>query len=96
MLQSHLKATKYRNKSVPLYEDLSIVYAKDHANGKDAKTPNDVVEELEKEKNENSGMDGLDDIVEDDLCAPTPSIGTKKKKEATNVQQMIIEGMRKM
>uniref|UniRef100_A0A2N9IVH8 Myb/SANT-like domain-containing protein n=1 Tax=Fagus sylvatica TaxID=28930 RepID=A0A2N9IVH8_FAGSY len=34
-------AGSFRNKSFPLYEDLCIVYAKDHATGKDAQTPAD-------------------------------------------------------
>jgi hypothetical protein len=63
-------AGSFRNKSFPLYEDICIVYAKNHAIGKDAQTPADVIEELETyidDTNHNVG-NGLDGIHEDVSC----------------------------
>ncbi|XP_075653486.1 uncharacterized protein LOC142623890 [Castanea sativa] len=71
-VQSHKGAAACRNKSFPHYEDLCIVYAKDHATGKDAQAPADVVEELEVEKND----DKLDDILEDVDCTQIPTPGS--------------------
>lgn len=59
------KVAGFRNNSFPFYEELSIVYVKDHANVKNVESHVDVVEELEKEWRSN-GKDELHGILEDD------------------------------
>ncbi|XP_048334884.1 uncharacterized protein At2g29880-like [Ziziphus jujuba] len=63
---SHIKAASFKNKSFPLYEDLSIVYAKDHANGKNAESPINVAENLDMEGK------GNDDIEKNGKDAESP------------------------
>ncbi|KAK4558151.1 hypothetical protein RGQ29_007779 [Quercus rubra] len=99
-VQSHKRVTTCRKKSFPHYEDLCIVYAKDHAIGKDSQAPIDVVEELEAEKND----DKLDDIHEDVDCMqiPTPgSIGEeqnarKKKRRIQSGEDNMVEAMKEV
>ncbi|KAL4619798.1 hypothetical protein ACB092_06G106300 [Castanea dentata] len=96
---SHKEATACRNKSFPHYEDLCIVYAKDHATGKDAQAPADV-EELEAEKND----DKLDDIFEDMDCTQIPTPGSngeeqnarKKKRRIKCGKDNMVEAMKEV
>ncbi|XP_030941092.1 uncharacterized protein At2g29880-like [Quercus lobata] len=99
-VQSHKGAIACRNKSFPHYEDLCIVYAKDHATGKDAQAPADVVEELEAEKND----DKLDDIPEDVDCTQIPTPGSngeeqnarKKKRKIQSGEDNMVEAMKEV
>ncbi|KAH9667989.1 Myb DNA-bind 3 domain-containing protein [Citrus sinensis] len=43
---SHKGATNFKNKAFPYYENLCMIYGKDHAIGKNAEAPADVSEEL--------------------------------------------------
>lgn len=47
-VQSHKEATNFRNKTFPYYEDLCMIYGKDHTTEKNAEAPVDVVEEIER------------------------------------------------
>ena len=53
------------------------MYAKDHATGKDAQAPADVVEELEAKKND----DKLDDIPEDVDYTQIPTPGSNGEEQ---------------
>nr|POF20883.1 hypothetical protein CFP56_42750 [Quercus suber] len=100
MTESHKGAAACRNKSFPHYEDLCIVYAKDHATGKEAQAPADVVEELEVEKND----DKLDDIPEDMDCMQIPTLGSngeeqnarKKKRRIQSGEDNMVEAMKEV
>nr|POF25351.1 uncharacterized protein CFP56_32593 [Quercus suber] len=85
-VQSHKGATACRNKSFPHYEDLCIVYAKDHATGKDSQALADV-EELEVEKND----DKLDDIHEDVDCTQIPTPGSNGEEQNARKKKRIIQ-----
>ncbi|KAK4591755.1 hypothetical protein RGQ29_016269 [Quercus rubra] len=99
-VQSHKGAIACRNKSFPHYEDLCIVYAKDHAIGKDAQAPVDVVEELEVEKND----DKLDDVPEDMDCTQIPTRSNngeeqnarKKKRKIQSGEHIMVEVMKEV
>ncbi|XP_074557060.1 protein ANTAGONIST OF LIKE HETEROCHROMATIN PROTEIN 1-like [Curcuma longa] len=52
-LKTHPDAEQFRYKSLPYYEELSIILGGDRASEKDAQVPADIVEELEKVSNEN-------------------------------------------
>ncbi|KAA8549757.1 hypothetical protein F0562_001225 [Nyssa sinensis] len=56
-------ATMFKNKSLPHFEELLIIFGKDRATGKNAQTAANVVEELDKEgvENETKTGDGLDE-----------------------------------
>ncbi|XP_026662506.2 uncharacterized protein LOC113463064 [Phoenix dactylifera] len=49
-MKSHPHAAGLRNKPFPYYEDLSIVFGKDRANGEGAENPVDACEQIEKEE----------------------------------------------
>ena len=76
------------------------MYAKDHATGKDAQAPADVVEELEAEKND----DKLDDIPEDVDCTQIPTPGSngeeqnarKKKRKIQSGEDNMVEAMKEV
>ena len=44
-----IPSTPFKTKAFPYYEELCMVYGKDHAIGKNAEDPADVVEQLDKE-----------------------------------------------
>uniref|UniRef100_A0A2N9ISI0 CCHC-type domain-containing protein n=1 Tax=Fagus sylvatica TaxID=28930 RepID=A0A2N9ISI0_FAGSY len=105
-VQGHKGAGSFRNKSFPLYEELCIVYAKDHATGKDAQTPADVIEELEidiDDTNHNVG-NGLDGIHEDVSCTQIPTTGgrvegisaRKRKKKGQNNEDNMMQVMKEV
>ena len=76
------------------------MYAKDHATGKDAQAPADVVEELETKKND----DKLDDIPEDVDRTQIPTLGSneeeqnarKKKRKIQSGEHIMVEVMKEV
>ena len=76
------------------------MYAKDHATGKDAQAPADVVEELEAKKND----DKLDDIHEDVDYTQIPTPGSngeeqnaqKKKRRIQSGEDNMVEAMKEV
>ncbi|XP_017970223.1 PREDICTED: uncharacterized protein At2g29880 isoform X2 [Theobroma cacao] len=46
-IQSHKEAAPFRRKSFPFFNELSIIYARDRATGKDAQTAADILEEMQ-------------------------------------------------
>uniref|UniRef100_A0A5B7BF87 Myb/SANT-like domain-containing protein n=1 Tax=Davidia involucrata TaxID=16924 RepID=A0A5B7BF87_DAVIN len=73
-IKSHKGAAQFKNKPLPHFEELLIIFGKDRATGRNAQTPADVVEELDKEgtdnETENVGY-GLDDMDASLSFAPT-------------------------
>ncbi|KAK8344966.1 hypothetical protein V6Z11_A07G116200 [Gossypium hirsutum] len=81
-INSHKEAAQFRYRSLPYYEQLTAIYAKDRATGKDAQTAADIIEEINaedvvatnthEEKNDFHGSEvdvSLDDM---DLSATQP------------------------
>ncbi|XP_052478377.1 uncharacterized protein At2g29880-like [Gossypium raimondii] len=48
-LKSHKEAAQFRRRSFPYYDQLTAIYARDRATGKDAQTAADVLEEINAE-----------------------------------------------
>ncbi|XP_040944928.1 uncharacterized protein [Gossypium hirsutum] len=46
---SHKEAGQFKHHSFPYYDQLTVIYAKDRATGKDAQTATDVIEEIDVE-----------------------------------------------
>ncbi|XP_052883577.1 uncharacterized protein LOC128292720 [Gossypium arboreum] len=45
-ISSHKEAAQFRHRSFPYYDQLTAIYAKDRATGKDAQTAADIIEEI--------------------------------------------------
>ncbi|PPD82407.1 hypothetical protein GOBAR_DD20665 [Gossypium barbadense] len=56
-LKSHKEAAQFRHRSFPYYDQLTTIYARDRATGKDAQTTADVLEEINVEGVHTTGMD---------------------------------------
>ncbi|KAH1031457.1 hypothetical protein J1N35_043631 [Gossypium stocksii] len=46
---SHKEAAQFKHRSFPYYDQLTAIYAKDRATGKDAQTAADIIEEIDLE-----------------------------------------------
>ncbi|MFQ6656613.1 hypothetical protein Gotur_026645 [Gossypium turneri] len=46
---SHKEADQFKHRSFPYYDELTAIYAKDRATGKDAQTTADIIEEIDVE-----------------------------------------------
>ena len=67
ILQGHKDANGLRLKPFPHFDDRSLVFGKDRANGKGAMSATDILEELDQGEASN-------DIGVDDLAKPMPLI----------------------
>ncbi|XP_040932080.1 uncharacterized protein [Gossypium hirsutum] len=47
--KSHKEAAQFKHRSFPYYDQLTAIYAKDRATGKDAQTAADIIEEIDAE-----------------------------------------------
>ncbi|XP_052478381.1 uncharacterized protein LOC128033920 [Gossypium raimondii] len=56
-LKSHKEAAQFRHRTFPYYDQLTTIYARDRATGKDAQTAADVLEEINAEGVHTTGMD---------------------------------------
>ncbi|PPD67774.1 hypothetical protein GOBAR_DD35349 [Gossypium barbadense] len=56
-LKSHKEASQFRHRTFPYYDQLTTIYARDRATGKDAQTAADVLEEIKAEGIPTTGMD---------------------------------------
>ncbi|XP_052479538.1 uncharacterized protein LOC128034737 [Gossypium raimondii] len=56
-LKSHKEAAQFRHRTFPYYDQLTTIYARDRATGKDAQTTDDVLEEINDEGVPTTGMD---------------------------------------
>ncbi|MBA0696020.1 hypothetical protein Goari_002607 [Gossypium aridum] len=45
--KSHKEASQFRHRSFPYYDQLTAIYAKDKATGKDAQTAATIIEEID-------------------------------------------------
>ncbi|XP_031108634.1 uncharacterized protein LOC116013118 [Ipomoea triloba] len=68
-LTSHKEATTFRTRSFKFYNELSAIYSKDRATGKDTQTTDDVVEEIQAEEQNDIRVDTDDSafVVLDDF-----------------------------
>lgn len=68
LLQSHREAASFRFKAFPHFEDLTFIYAKNHATGQHVRAVNDILHDLDinDEKNGNAnGNTPVNDVYED-------------------------------
>ena len=65
-------------KLFPLYEDLCIVYTKNHATVKDVQAPMDMCEEILHEKEDESN--GLEEFNKDMSCTQLPTNGNRGQR----------------
>ncbi|PPE01848.1 hypothetical protein GOBAR_DD01115 [Gossypium barbadense] len=56
-LKSHKEAAQFRHRTFPYYDQLTTIYARDRATGKDAQIAADVLEEINAEGVPTTGMD---------------------------------------
>ncbi|PPE00443.1 hypothetical protein GOBAR_DD02539 [Gossypium barbadense] len=56
-LKSHKEAAQFRHRTFPYYDQLTTIYARDRATGKDAQTAADVLEEINADGVPTTGMD---------------------------------------
>ncbi|XP_052878904.1 uncharacterized protein LOC128285455 [Gossypium arboreum] len=79
---SHKEATQFRHRSFPYYDQLTAIYAKDRATGKDAQTAADIIEEINvedvaatnshEERNDFHGSEADVSLDDMDLSATQP------------------------
>ncbi|MBA0647686.1 hypothetical protein Goklo_015523, partial [Gossypium klotzschianum] len=60
IVKSHKKVTSFKTRTLPYFEDLSMIYGKDRVTGKNAQTPVDIIEYLEGEENDNGGTENIE------------------------------------
>ncbi|MBA0764842.1 hypothetical protein Gotri_014126, partial [Gossypium trilobum] len=60
---SHKKVTSFQTRTLPYFEDLSMIYGKDRVTGKNAQTPVDIIENLEGEENDNGGTENIENGI---------------------------------
>ncbi|XP_031116484.1 uncharacterized protein At2g29880-like [Ipomoea triloba] len=105
-LISHKEATPFRTRSFRFYNELSAIYSKDRATGKDAQIADDVVEEIQVEEQndirvdtDNSAFVGLDDFdfmstqVEPQNDGRKISNSSKRKKSNDEAIEICAESM---
>ncbi|MBA0681543.1 hypothetical protein Goari_023339 [Gossypium aridum] len=63
IVKSHKKVTSFKTRTLPYFEDLSMIYGKDRVTGKNAQTPVDIIEYLEGEENDNSGTENIENGI---------------------------------
>ena len=77
IVQGHKDANSLRLKPFPHFDDLSLVFGKDRANGKEAMSASNILEELDKgEASNDIGVDDLEaevDASHTNTVASTPS-----------------------
>ncbi|KAK5782660.1 hypothetical protein PVK06_037165 [Gossypium arboreum] len=81
-ISSHKEATQFRHRSFPYYDQLTAIYAKDRATGKDAQTAADIIEEINvedvaatnshEERNDFHGSEADVSLDDMDLSATQP------------------------
>ncbi|KAH1107022.1 hypothetical protein J1N35_010790 [Gossypium stocksii] len=81
-INSHKEAAQFRHRSFPYYDQLTTIYAKDRATGKDAQTAVDIIEEIDvedvaatntnEERNDFHGCEAHVSLDDMDLSATQP------------------------
>ncbi|KAG8478542.1 hypothetical protein CXB51_028308 [Gossypium anomalum] len=81
-ISSHKEAAQFRHRSFPYYDQLTAIYAKDRATGKDAQTGADIIEEINvedvaatnshEERNDFHGSEADVSLDDMDLSATQP------------------------
>ncbi|MBA0839534.1 hypothetical protein Goarm_005246 [Gossypium armourianum] len=54
-LKRNKNANPFKTRTLPYFEDLSMIYGKDRATRKDTQTTIGVIEDLEREENDHGG-----------------------------------------
>ncbi|XP_021969506.1 uncharacterized protein LOC110864690 isoform X3 [Helianthus annuus] len=93
--KTHKHGGKWKNKTLPRYEDLCVIFGKDRAQGKKAKTVIEVEEEVnmvEEEHQRNEDFDEISHNVGTDSSLQveeTSSVRSKKRKRARQVDPLV-------
>ncbi|KAK9062870.1 hypothetical protein SSX86_020060 [Deinandra increscens subsp. villosa] len=92
-LENHRSAGKWKNKKLPHYEELCVIFGKDRAQGNRAKSAFDMEEEIMKEQ-EHQGDDDFDELSHNDgadssIPVEETSSGRSKKRKRTVVNSFI-------
>ncbi|KAK1577199.1 hypothetical protein Q3G72_019738 [Acer saccharum] len=70
LLESHKEAVPFKYKAIQYYEELCTVFGKDHANGRNAEAPTDVIEEIGRIEGDNDiGGENLNNDVDDNFVS---------------------------
>ncbi|OMO81760.1 hypothetical protein CCACVL1_12236 [Corchorus capsularis] len=90
-MAAHPRAAQFRVRTFPYFSELTAIYAKDHATGKDAQTAADILEEMAQEtEGEAADQDAemeSNNVVQDDTgldemdVSTTPSMPSKRRRE---------------
>ena len=93
-MHSHKETVNFQHKAFPFYEDLCLIYGKDHATGKNAQAPVDAIEKIERTRvckeaeGENLNFEGVQDNMDDSMfishapkkCPTTANNSSRKGK----------------
>ncbi|KAM0049440.1 putative Myb/SANT-like domain-containing protein [Helianthus debilis subsp. tardiflorus] len=94
-IATHKHGGKWKNKTLPRYEDLCVIFGKDRAQGKKAKTVIEMEEEVnlvEEEHQRNEDFDEISHNVGTDSSLQveeTSSVRSKKRKRARQVDPLV-------
>ncbi|KAH1098674.1 hypothetical protein J1N35_015595 [Gossypium stocksii] len=61
--ESHKNEHPFKTKTLSYFKDLSMIYDKDRTNGKDAQPVAGIIEDLEREENDNSETENIEDGI---------------------------------
>ncbi|GJX90482.1 Myb/SANT-like domain, harbinger transposase-derived nuclease domain protein [Tanacetum coccineum] len=97
-IENHPKARKWRNKKLPHYEELCVIFGKDRAQGKRSRDAFEMEQEVNTEEQEQQSDNDLDEAVEGSLdqrsnvsaqVEESPSVPSKKKKNMRHGKSLI-------
>ncbi|KAH9735880.1 Myb DNA-bind 3 domain-containing protein [Citrus sinensis] len=73
MWDAYIHTVNFQHNAFPFYEDLCLIYGKDHATGKNAQAPVDAIEKIERTRvckeaeGENLNFEGVQDNMDDSM-----------------------------
>nr|XP_043624671.1 uncharacterized protein At2g29880-like [Erigeron canadensis] len=97
-LESHKSAAKWKNKKLPHYEDLCVVFGKDRAQGNRAKVATEMEEQVNIEEQQEDSHDSFDESMEGSHTARTTtsfqvgevsSVPSKKRKSTSQTSSLV-------
>ncbi|KAH1096441.1 hypothetical protein J1N35_013362 [Gossypium stocksii] len=63
IVKSHKNVTSCKTRTLPYFEDLSMIYDKDRVTRKDVQTPDDIIKDLEGKENDNGGSENIENGI---------------------------------
>lgn len=79
-LQSHPAHSIWRNKQFPFYDDLLIIFGKDRATGSNAQGPSDMMEDVQREENNDNHMNDCDPVEDFDAYITTSPLHSPRNE----------------